>query len=82
MSDADEFIFFEDCAVPDVRKTRIVNVLNRRSRDVLGQIRWYGSWRQYCFFPSEATIFNPTCMARITREVVDMQVAHMEASNG
>jgi hypothetical protein len=72
---ADDYIFFEDCAVPDVRKTRIVSVRNRRSSGELGQIRWYGAWRQYCFFPQAGTIFNVDCMRRIEEECRAMMAA-------
>ncbi len=78
MSAADYYIFFEDCAVPDVRKTRIVAVRNRRSGVGLGMIRWYAAWRQYCFYPAPDTIFNPTCLKRINEEMEMMTAAHRE----
>lgn len=73
---ADDYIYFEDCAVPDVRKTRIVNVINRSSKAVLGQIKWYGPWRQYCYFPSLHTIYNVDCQNRISAEMAAMTKAH------
>lgn len=72
---ADDYITFRECAVPDVRKTRIVAVDNKRSGNTLGTIRWYGPWRQYCFFPQGGTIFNTDCMDRITAEVRAMMAA-------
>jgi hypothetical protein len=35
------------------------------SDDVLGIVKWYAAWRQYCFFPSEDSIFNNGCLADI-----------------
>lgn len=32
----------------------------------LGFIKWYGAWRQYCFFPEGSTIFNKGCMLDVT----------------
>ena len=29
---------------------------------VLGIIRWYGPWRQYCFYPAHDTVFNKECL--------------------
>ena len=29
---------------------------------LLGVVKWFGRWRQYCFFPGNDTIFNPGCM--------------------
>jgi hypothetical protein len=46
-------------------KTRIVSVCSRSSGDLLGEIRWFGRWRQYCFYPEPNTIFNRGCMADI-----------------
>jgi len=31
----------------------------------LGEIKWYGAWRQYCFYPADNCIFNKTCMNHI-----------------
>jgi hypothetical protein len=62
---------------PPGRKTPIVAVHNKRSSVKLGEIKWYGAWRQYCFFPSEATIFNTGCLTDI-RVVIQqlMDVRH------
>lgn len=32
---------------------------------VLGQVRWYGPWRQYCFWPARETVFNRECLESI-----------------
>ncbi len=47
------------------RKTHIWDVLAKSSGADLGQIKWYGPWRQYCFVPSASTIFNKGCMEDI-----------------
>lgn len=33
----------------------------------LGSLKWYGAWRQFCFFPAEGTIFNTGCLGTIRR---------------
>lgn len=50
-------------------KTKIVNVYSARSGDKLGEIRWFGRWRQYAFFPGEGTIWNPECMKEICEKI-------------
>jgi len=37
------------------------------AEDELGQVRWYGSWRQYCFFPTGygQLVFNDGCLKDI-----------------
>jgi len=38
---------------------------NINSGDDLGEVVWYGSWRQYCFLPDEGAIFSADCLADI-----------------
>ena len=47
------------------RKTPRYAVLNNRSGDLLGEIAWYGSWRQFCFFPEQGTVWNNGCLADV-----------------
>lgn len=49
-------------------KTAVVEVVNVTSGVRLGFINWYGPWRQYCFNPNSATIFNMQCL----REIADI----------
>jgi hypothetical protein len=32
----------------------------------LGEIKWFGRWRQYAFFPEPNTVFEKQCMKDIT----------------
>lgn len=32
----------------------------------LGEVRWFGRWRQYAFFPNFETVFEKQCMRDIT----------------
>ena len=31
----------------------------------LGEIRWYGQWRRYAFFPNAHTLFEEVCLRQI-----------------
>lgn len=31
----------------------------------IGEVKWYTSWRRYCFFPFPETIFDKSCMEDI-----------------
>ena len=42
--------------------TNMYHVINKRTHACLGVIRWYGAWRQYCFYPTENVIFSSGCM--------------------
>ena len=48
--------------VPSKGKTKIITIINRHHEEVIGEIRWFSRWRQYCFFPYDGTIWNTTCM--------------------
>jgi len=56
-------------------KTEIHSVNSRSSGEPLGMIRWYGPWRQYCFFPNFRTIFNRGCMEDINDYITTLMEA-------
>lgn len=61
----------------DTGKTKIWSV-DTQTGLVLGEIRWYGPWRRYCFFPSDGTLFDASCLIEITAFIH----SHMEARRG
>jgi len=38
----------------------------------IGVIKWYGNWRQYCFFPYGETIWNSDCLNDINSVIADL----------
>ena len=44
------------------RKTTIFEIRNKRSGDMLGDVKWYGPWRQFCFFPLAGTVWSNGCL--------------------
>ena len=66
-----EYLVLEE--VPDdKKKTMTVDVLSRRHGDLLGVIKWYSSWRQYVFVPSEGTLYSAGCLADIETAVTEL----------
>lgn len=51
------------------RKTKVVYVLSASLGIYLGEIRWKGGWRQYCFYPAPDTVFSVGCMKDIQDEI-------------
>ena len=43
-------------------KTNVYAIGNKSGGYRIGIIKWYGPWRQYCFFPKEDTIWNKGCL--------------------
>ena len=46
-------------------KTAVYDIISVHHGTKLGQIKWYGPWRQYIFEPEPLTIFNRDCMLAI-----------------
>jgi hypothetical protein len=61
--------------VGDTGKTEVWNILNKKSGFILGQIRWYGPWHQYCFYPSPHCVFNTGCMDDIKKMINELMSA-------
>lgn len=53
-------------------KTQTFLVRNKESDFVLGEVKWYGPFRQYSFFPAQNTVFEKTCMSDITRFIIQL----------
>jgi hypothetical protein len=51
------------------RITEIWQVHNISSGALLGRIKWYPQWRQYCFFPEPETLFNMNCLRAINVKI-------------
>lgn len=63
-------------------KTYKVYVLSARHPGVtLGEIRWYGRWRQYAFYPRPDTIWNPECLDAVSAAIREL-MRHRKASGG
>lgn len=50
-------------------KTSVYHVYSVSDDVFLGEVKWWGPWRQYCFFPEEATIYSVGCMEDIVKFV-------------
>lgn len=59
------YLEFVDVTPPG-RITLVVEVRSARGA-YLGSLKWYGAWRQYCFFPAPDCIFNVGCLDTIKR---------------
>ncbi|MBD3264447.1 MAG: hypothetical protein GF375_05020 [Candidatus Omnitrophica bacterium] len=55
-------IYIDEVAVSDSGKTSLFAVMNKSGNYPLAEIKWYGPWRQYCFFPLDGTVWNNSCL--------------------
>ena len=66
--------------VEEKPKTIVLNVVNT-SHQFLGDIRWYGPWRQYTYTPEENTTFNHQCLKDIASVLDTLNAAHKKQNN-
>lgn len=55
-----KYIDFE--LVYQLPKTARFAVRNIKSQSIVGYVKWYNGWRQYCFFPEPDCIFSSECL--------------------
>ncbi len=48
-------------------KTKVFAVINKATRDNIGQIRWYAPFRKYSFMPYPNTVYEQDCL----RDIMD-----------
>ena len=85
-----EFLRLDDCRVvgtyvvflswqttPGVMTNRW-DVRSKEDAD-LGLIKWYTSWRKYCFYPNGFTIFEQVCLREIAEFIEQETAAHKAA---
>lgn len=46
-------------------KTLVWSCRNNSSGAELGEIKWYASWRQYCYFPTVQAVYSTGCLKDI-----------------
>ena len=46
-------------------KTSVWECRNNSSTGTLGEIKWYGPWRQYCYFPTVQAVYSVGCFEDI-----------------
>lgn len=63
-----EYIFVSWAGQSVSGKTSRYAVYNTRSGDQIGEIRWFGRWRHYTFFPADGTAFSAGCL----RDIADL----------
>ena len=68
--------YIEFVLVEQKPKTLVYTILNRKSGDKIGTVKWYANWRQYVFFPSNECIFSCGCLEDIIDFTKKVQENH------
>jgi hypothetical protein len=56
------------------KKTSVFPIFSKSSGEHLGTIKWYGPWRQYCFYPLDETIWNDGCLKDVTAFLIGLKL--------
>ena len=59
------------------RKTDGYGILSNGG-DLLGEVHWFGRWRQYVFEPNVQTVFNDSCLTDLAAFLARINVAHRQ----
>jgi hypothetical protein len=59
-------------------KTDVYAVINTQFNQRLGVVKWYASWRQYCFFPDSDTLYHKDCLREIANFIKRTMDSHVE----
>lgn len=64
--------YFSAYELPSQTETRQVVLVNNRSKECLGYVKWYAPWRQFCFYPIEYTVWSDGCLADVRKLIGNM----------
>lgn len=64
-----DYFYITEEILPN-RKTLIYNIINNNNLKI-GQIRWYGPWRKFCFYPDSDTIWDNKCLQDVLNIIND-----------
>jgi hypothetical protein len=66
-----KWLYFEE--VFDGRKTKMFRVCSKSGNQILGMIKWYSPWRQYCFFAERSTVWSDGCLEDIIKFIKELK---------
>lgn len=56
-------LWIEAKLVGDTGKTKVWDIVSKEGAVPLGQVKWFGRWRKYAFFPKPDTVYEAYCLA-------------------
>jgi len=58
--------------VQETAKTKVIFIININHDEVIGEIKWYSAWRQYCFLPNHSTVWNIDCLNAVNLVIIEL----------
>ena len=59
-------------------KTVVMHVVSNMDGQILGEISWFGRWRQYTFDPESHTTFNNGCLQDVADVLTSLNEEHRQ----
>ena len=77
-----EYLNFEEDDHYEGKTKRLV-IVSKRHLYILGEIKWHGPWRQYCFFPSPDahTVWNNRCLDDVQVVIKTLMAEYRQAKH-
>ena len=59
-------------------KTNVYDIISKHSGCILGEVKWYPSWRNYCFFANTLieTVHSDRCLLSIGEFILNINKQH------
>lgn len=65
-----DYFFIVKQVVKD-RKTPLYHIFEHNT-NYIGEIKWYGPWRKFCFYPDKDTIWDNKCLTEVVNFLVKL----------
>lgn len=59
-------------------KTSRYPLRSRNGDYILGVIKWYGAWRQFCFFPQPETLWSVGCLHDVQQAMASITARYKQ----
>lgn len=71
-----KYIEFRHVATSASGKTKLWDVVSKEGGGRIGEVKWYGAWRKYCFFPLPNCVFEQVCLRDIAKFIEEKTFKH------
>jgi len=77
-----EYKYFELVKTSGTLKTDVYNIVGKRNEFILGRIKWYGPWRQYCLHSISGIVLNTGCLTDIQHFIKQLMDERKDNKHG
>jgi hypothetical protein len=72
VKDISKYVWFHNDPMNNKPKTEVWDILSKSGNVLLGRVKYFANWRQYCFFPEGGCIFSKGCMNDINNFIEEL----------